>query len=473
MYNGTDLVGPPIRFLERILGSERESATVNSQPTTPSRVAHSAHSPHALRGRWLTLARVGWLAVVLVTAIILFSGAPGYFSALHEACTAGPCIGGQLSPEETRSLDALGIPIGAYAAYVLALDLLVVAAFGLVGALIFWRRSEERAALFASFALVMFGLTWPGAFEAARRYAAWGERVGGFLFELGLAALVVLLLTFPDGRFVPRWTRWVAAFAVVEVVSSALFPDSFLSDPPPLINLSAFVGLWGVCSFAQAYRYRRVSGTVERQQVKWLVYGVAVLVASLCAYLLPYVLFPTLDEPGALALFYELAGRALVGSFAFMLIPLAIGAAILRHRLYDIDIIINRTLVYGSLTAMLLALYFGGVATIQVLFRVITGQEEQPQLAVVVSTLAIAALFNPLRRRIQAFIDRRFYRRKYDARKTLKAYSATLRDETDLEALSDDLVGVVQETMQSAHVSLWLRPNQGSERSSGNNGLRG
>jgi hypothetical protein len=473
MYNGTDLVGPPIRFLERILGPERESATVNSQPTTPSHVADSAHSPHALHGPWLILARVSWLAVVLVTAIILFSGAPGYFSALHEACTAGPCIGGQLSPEEARSLDDLGIPTGVYATYVLALDLLLVAAFSLVGAVIFWRRSEERAALFASFALVMFGLTWPGAFEAARRYAAWGDRVGGFLFELGLAALVVLLLTFPDGRFVPRWTRWVAAFAVVEVVSSALFPDSFLTDPPPLINLSAFIGLWGICSFAQAYRYRRVSGTVERQQVKWLVFGIVVLVALLCAYFLPYVLFPTLDEPGALSLSYELAGRALVGSFAFMLIPLAIGAAILRHRLYDIDILINRTLVYGSLTAMLLGLYFGGVATIQVLFRVLTGQEEQSQLAVIASTLVIAALFNPLRRRLQTFIDRRFYRRKYDARRTLEIFSARLRDETDLGALNNELVGVVRETMQPAHVSLWLRPDRGSKSSGANGDMRG
>ena len=176
-------------------------------------------------------------------------------------------------------------------------------------------------------------------------------------------------------------------------------------------------------------------------------FGVVVLVALLCAYFLPYVLFPTLDQPGALSLSYELAGRALVGSFAFMLIPLAIGAAVLRHRLYDIDILINRTLVYGSLTAMLLGLYFGGVATIQVLFSVLTGQEEQSQLAVVASTLVIAALFNPLRRRLQTFIDRRFYRRKYDARRTLEIFSARLRDETDLGSLNNELVGVVRETI--------------------------
>ena len=148
-------------------------------------------------------------------------------------------------------------------------------------------------------------------------------------------------------------------------------------------------------------------------------------------------------------------------------IPVAIGIAILRYRLYEIDLLINRILVYVSLTAMLALLYFGGVATTQVIFRTFTGQEQQPQLAIVVSTLAIAALFNPLRRSIQSFIDRRFYRSKYDARKTLGAFSAKLRDETDLGALSDDLVGVVRESMQPAHVSLWLRPDTASRRSEG------
>jgi hypothetical protein len=151
-------------------------------------------------------------------------------------------------------------------------------------------------------------------------------------------------------------------------------------------------------------------------------------------------------------LIFSLAGLGFAG------VPVAIGFAVLKYRLYDIDVVINLTLVYGSLTAALVAVYFGGVATTQTILRAFTGQTEQPQLAIVVSTLVIAALFNPLRRRIQSFIDRRFYRSKYDARKTLEAFSARLRDETDLETLNNNLAGVIRETMQPAHVSLWLRP---------------
>jgi hypothetical protein len=449
------------RFCRRATGLERNTASVNSQTSTPRRDANPAPPPHELRGRWLTLARITWLAIVLATAVILVASVPAYFSVLHDVCHSQPCIGGQLLPAETRALGDLGLPIGFYAAYVLTLDLLVVMGFCSVGAIIFWRKSRERAALFASFALVMFGLTWPGAFESARRYPGWGEPVGGFLFELGLASLVVLLLVFPNGRFVPRWTRWVAAFALVQLAWSALFPASFLADPPQMINVPAFVGLWAICSFAQAYRYLRVSGPIERQQVKWLVFGVAALVALLCAFFLTYALFPTLNQPGVVSLTYDLAGRFLVGSFAFLLIPLSIGVAILRYRLYDIDILINRTLVYGSLTVTLALVYTGSVVVWQQLFRVLTGQGSQ--LAVVASTLAIAALFSPLRHRVQSFIDRRFYRRKYDARKTLEGFSAKLRDETDLDALSNDLTSVVRETMQPARVSLWMRPDWSAE----------
>jgi hypothetical protein len=200
-------------------------------------------------------------------------------------------------------------------------------------------------------------------------------------------------------------------------------------------------------------RFRRARGD-ERQQIKWFASAAALTLVWINVF--TFVFGELLSAGGGLP---EVAG-ALAGLLVLPSIPITTGIAILRYCLYDIDRIINLTLVYGVLTGILALVYFGGVAASEAIFRALTGQQEQSQLAIVVSTLVIAAPFNPLRRRIQGFIDRRFYRRKYNARKTLEAFSAQLRNEADLEALGDDLVGVVRETMQPAHVSLWLRPER-------------
>jgi hypothetical protein len=204
----------------------------------------------------------------------------------------------------------------------------------------------------------------------------------------------------------------------------------------------------GIVAAASLFARMRHARGVERQQLKWFTYATVVLVGGA-------VLDFTISEA---------TGLRWLGEIGFVLtmvglagLPIAIGIAVLRYHLYNIDRIINRTLVYGVLTTMLLAVYVADIVLLQRMFVLLTGGRST--LAVVASTLMIAALFTPLRRRIQGFIDRRFYRRKYDAAKTLEAFSAQLRDGTDLEALSDDLVGVVSETMQPAHVSLWLRPD--------------
>jgi hypothetical protein len=278
---------------------------------------------------------------------------------------------------------------------------------------------------------------------------------------LSLAITFVPLL-FPDGGLPSRRWRAVAwlstvPLAIFVVLQVYLWPYRGRIPPPKLSGLIGALsdqsgGLLGplllVCAIACVsslmFRYRRAAGR-ERQQIKWFAYAAAgFLTAFVASVYLPFG--PISYVPVVLAA---------------PLVPVAVGIAILRHRLYDIDLLINRTLVYGALTATLGLIYFGGVATTEAIFHALTGEERQPQLAIVVSTLVIAALFMPLRRRIQALIDRRFYRRKYDAAKTLEAFSAKLRDETDLAALSEDLVGVVRETMQPAHVSLWLHPDPG------------
>ena len=202
-------------------------------------------------------------------------------------------------------------------------------------------------------------------------------------------------------------------------------------------------------------RYRRSRGE-ERQQIKWIAFaasfvGLLYLIAMVCAFIFPSAAWFQAGSP----LWLDLLGYAALISFT--LVPIAVGFAVLRYRLYEIDIIINRTLVYGSLTISLALVYVGLVVSLQYVFRALTGADSQ--LVIVASTLVIAALFNPLRRRIQSFIDRRFYRSKYDARKTLEEFATRLRDETDLDSLSEDLVGVVRETVRPAQVSLWLRPS--------------
>jgi hypothetical protein len=273
-----------------------------------------------------------------------------------------------------------------------------------------------------------------------------------------LLGAVLLILLFPDGKLpeavelaaapVNRMWRGVVWMAVC---GAALLTLWWVTWPGGTVEmLGRFGGAILLLSFVVSVisvflRLQSAEGR-ERQQIKWFAYGAAVFLG---AY---FILQGAGEQIGEWTVFVVMVTALLV-------IPVTVGIAILRYRLYDIDIIINRTLVYGSLTLMLALVYFGGVTATQALFQTFTGQEELPQLVVVASTLLIAALFTPLRRRIQSFIDRRFYRRKYDARKTLEAFSSKLRDETDLDALSEDLTSVVRETMQPAHLSLWLRPD--------------
>jgi hypothetical protein len=385
---------------------------------------------------------------------------PAEFVLLQVPCPTVRCPTGQLPPAGLRALEGLGLSPGSFAAYSVAMDVVFAAVCVAVAALIFLRRSDDRMALFVSLALLTFGTaTFTFTMAAlASQYPAWKILVAFFHF-LGAASFGLFLYLFPDGRFVPRWARWVALVWIAWQLAEHFSP-SWVSDPSAwqsLIETVVVSGALGTAIYSQMHRYRHVSNPTQRQQIKWVVFGISTALAGFFAILLALGTSgadaPT--SPGELVAY--LLGYAFVGYLVVLLIPASIGIAVLRHHLFDIDVLINRTLVYGALTVTLALVYAGNVVLLQAIFRTLTGQGTQ--LTIVVSTLAIAALFNPLRRRIQAFIDRRFYRRKYDARKTLEAFSAKLRDETDLQALNNELVGVVRETMQPAHVSLWLRPD--------------
>jgi hypothetical protein len=373
-----------------------------------------------------------------------------------------------------------------------ALYVLLFLAFPFVGALIASRRPQNPI----GWILLADGLLWMllTVIDSYNRYGV--ARPGSVPFPVTIGALantllwvptagllgIYTILFFPDGRLPSRRWRLLAWFSGVVIV---LLGVTGMLAPGPLENqggvrnpfgIEALPWLVGVtniitpllplCILASAVsmvlRYRRSRDEV-REQIKWIAFaasfvGLAYLTAMFIGLIFTLALSGDGGSLPSPPWWFDLLFSVAVLGFAG--VPVAIGFAVLKYRLYDIDIIINRTLVYGSLTATLVGLYFGGVATTQTILRALTGQTEQPQIAIVVSTLVIAALFNPLRRRIQTFIDRRFYRRKYDARRTLDAFSARLRDKTDLEELTYELTGVIRETMQPAHVSLWLRPDR-------------
>ena len=369
---------------------------------------------------------------------------------------------------------------------------LVAAGFSTVGAVIVSRMPPENpigwllcatgflwaahhfAAEYANYA----SLAAPGLLPAGQA-AAWTYT---WLSYLSLGLIVYIFLLFPDGRVPSRRWRWFARLSAL-LTAVAMVLAAFSSGPivvglPHIHNplgigglpnvykpllLVFMIVLGAVAATSLLMRWLHARG-IERQQIKWFAYATSV---GISGAILRYIISEPLEIAwlGGIGRVLVLAGLAGI--------PISLGIAILRYRLYDIDVLINRTLVYGALTALLAAGYFGAIMALQGIgslvfqgpFRAVTGQETQ--LATVAATLAMAALFNPLRRRIQGFIDRSFYRRKYDAARTLEAFSAKLREETNLDALSGDLVGAVRETMQPAHVTLWLRPAHGPRRRGG------
>ena len=392
------------------------------------------------------LARAAWVAVAFVALGSFVISVPARYAQL-----ANPTAGVR------AALAELGLSAGGYALYNVTLDAVFVSVFAVIAIVIFWRRSDDPMTLLVATMLVVWGplnglFVLTGATEGM--YPALQATLGRLVTFIGYVAWMLFFYLFPSGRFVPRWTRWLALLYGVAFFGLWNFTPFGPPSWPPLLFNAAVLVVWVSFPMAQIYRYVYVSDRIQRQQTKWVVFGVAIAIAGALTTI--FTVGAAVDLPSE-RVGAKMLSMLLMDSFG-LLIPLSLGVAVLRARLFDIDVVINRTLVYGSLSVMLGLVYLGGVATTQALFGTLTGQEQQPQLAIVISTLVIAALFNPLRHRIQSFIDRRFYRSKYDARKTLEAFSAKLREETDLEALNDELVGVVRETMQPAHITLWLRP---------------
>ena len=417
-----------------------------------------------LRGLPLRVAQVAWVVVALVALAIVFFSLPALFAQFTTLCRDAPgvCLEqNQLTREYAQTFREAGIPPQSFAVFMIGVDAFSRLVWFAVGALIFLRRSRDPMALLVAFFLVSFGTATfasDGVYALASAHPAWWIAGTGMQI-LGELGAVMFFLLFPGGRFAPRWTRWLAVAFLAFQIPGYFFPKIYSVLGPGNMEGLVFMGLVLGMLGSQVYRYRRVSNPRQQRQTKWVVAGSAVAICALFGLLTPLFFFPKVlgnSSPFVLSL-----ASALV-PLTMLLIPLSIGVAVLRSGLFDIDVVINRALVYATLTATLVLIYVGGVVGLQRLLTPLFG--ESNQLAIVASTLAIAALFTPLRRRIQNLIDRRFYRRKYDARKTLEAFSTKLREETDLDDLAEELTGVIRKTVQPAHVSFWLAPARGKER---------
>jgi hypothetical protein len=396
--------------------------------------------------------RVGWPILALASIAIDAMTTPLMFDYLQTPACDACATNSRLTIPAVLLLEQVGRTPAEYAAFVVGVCWVTMLGFVGVAALLYARARHDSTALFAAYTLVIFGAAltplappgWPTVAEwalASNAFAAAGN------------AVMVFFFVFPDGRFVPRWTRYAAAaWVVVSVIRGVVLEGR--SSPLAMLMLVMMALIVG----AQIYRYRRVSTPRQRQQTRWVVFGVATAMSGFFVALGIWAATPALagGATGASAtgwaFVYFLAYAA---SYVCMLaIPASIAAAILRHQLYDIDLVINRTLVYGATTAMLATLYAGVALIAQGLFRPLTQGSE---LGVAVSTLVVAALIQPVKRAVQGAVDRRFYRSRYDAARTVDALAVRLRDEVDLDALRRELVAVARDTMQPAHASVWLR----------------
>jgi hypothetical protein len=327
-----------------------------------------------------------------------------------------------------------------------------------MAAVLFLRKPHDRMALYLSFFLILYAMLMSGPLEAFLYYWRFSDSIA-YVLQLIIYTIpsIILICTFPNGRLLPAWTKWpVLASVLATFLILIKRNEDWVTFSTPYARADmVFLGIiLATALYALFYRYRVILTQAEKVQVKWAVVGFFIWVVYQAVNSIPYFYFQSLPASQLLPGWYSVVGINWWLSLAIL--PLFLTIAILRNRLFDIDVIVRKTLIYGGLTGTLALVFFIGVVLFQDLSQAITGQHESP-VATVLSTLIIAALFNPLRRRIQNDIDRRFYRRKYDAQKTLEGFAARVRNEVGLEKLTEDLLAVVDETMQPEKIGVWLK----------------
>jgi len=404
---------------------------------------------------WRWIALLGWVFFALVYLVFFLLELRLDFIQILSPCLGEDCNFLAISPAEVAVLEAWGLPTLVYASTITGTSVITVGVYWLLGSLILWRQGPSRIGLAVSLAMLVIPITL--ITDPDNLYTTYPNlRIPSLLLStIGSAFLMLFLYLFPNGRIYPRWAAIPLAGAILAWL--IIHTLEIFRFGPQTTQISfwqlAFIFLTLLGCVFQVFRYMWDSTPVERQQTKWTMLGFLVFIIGFPFW---FIFFGDTEYflPGTPRLLGSLGGWLLTLLTALAL-PITLAIAILRYRLWDIDVIIRRTLIYGGLTASLALVYFGSVVLIQGLFVAVSGQ--QSAVAVVISTLFIAALFTPLRRRIQNDIDRRFFRKKYDAEKVVAAFGSSLREEVDLDDLQDHIVAVVEQTLQPEHASLWLR----------------
>jgi hypothetical protein len=404
--------------------------------------------------RWLIRICAALLAVLAVQYVITLINVPAFYQMALRGEVPTRMLGTEITLSQERleeSAARRGLSLAAYVPYWLALKAILALGFWTAGALVVWRARQEWFRWFTALVLVFYptGDTWQIAAAVHPVPAAYFE-----VLALLWPCFPLFLFLFPDGRAVPRWARWpMAGFFMAHLGLQALgfvagLPGITVNVPPNIEQAFVFIlPVFPFVLFCQIYRYWRAADGATRKQIQWLLAALgAILIVT---QVLEFAAGRSLGSN-------DLGYYSDIDYLAGLLIPTAIAIAILRHRLWDIDVIVRRTLIYSVLTGLLALVYVGSVLILQNVLQALTGSG-QDQLVAVVSTLGIAALFVPLRSRVQGFIDRRFYRRKYDAAKTVAAFGGAMRDEVEIVQLTNRLIDTVDATVQPAHASLWLR----------------
>lgn len=407
-----------------------------------------------IRGPWLHILRAVWLILALVMVLLWIAGTLFYVGEPFPDCSEIICDNIDVTAADVESAIDQGVSreitevVGKVAG---SLSILTGIFYFIIAGVIFWRLSNDWLGMLVSITLIFLGaLGFTSSNDALLRVYPQLIEIHDLILSIGFTGIIALFLLFPNGRFVPSWIGWVSALAaVLIVVNTIVSPSDYGRETLELVLLLFLILL---SSLSQIYRYFRVSTVEAKQQTKWVVLGLLGSLMLMVIWTLMGIFYPP-DQPGASRLVPLFASIILITIFALIL-PLSFALSILRYRLWDIDLIFNRGLIYGSMTILLALIYFGTISLLQALFTALTGQ--QSPITLVVSTLIIAALFQPLYRRVQELINRRFYRGKYDAEKILTNFAETARDEVDLDKLTAAVAAAAEETLHPTTISVWL-----------------